>query len=153
MGTNYYFYTAERELPMDSGELEGDGRWRIHIGLSSAGWCFGLHIYPDAGIDDLPDWVKFFDSVEGRIEDEYHRLITVPQLLDIIRDRGSEELAKTAWEENRISRTGYYSGWADFHSRNNSFPGPRGMLRSKVDHLRCVKNGEGTWDCFVGEFS
>ena len=46
MGTNYYLET-------DACDKCGRGDGPLHIGNSSAGWCFALHVGEDAD-DDVP---------------------------------------------------------------------------------------------------
>ena len=143
MGTNFYFHYAEHEP--------------LHIGKSSVGWVFALHVYPDDGINDLGDWLRFLDTQDGRILDEYDSAVPVPDMVVIITKRGRDDGEKQ-WQKSPYG----YSSWDNFHYLNHSIPGPRGLLRSKVEsrgsHRQsftngCVKNGEGTWDCMVGEFS
>jgi hypothetical protein len=81
MGTNYDWLEA---CPHCGGRLEG---LRLHIGKSSAGWCFSLRVHPDRGIHSLEDWKKRWES-GGEIVDEYNRLSTVPEMLRTILDRG-----------------------------------------------------------------
>jgi len=79
MGTNYYVET----LPPC--ECCGRAYENKHIGKSSAGWCFSLHVYPDEGINTLEDWQKYF---EGKvIKDEYGRIISQNELMEIITGR------------------------------------------------------------------
>jgi hypothetical protein len=119
MSTNYYCIR--------------DGE-KLHIGASRVGWCFQLHVMPEAGIHDLDDWLRLFANQGSLIEDEYGKRLTVDAITAIITAR--------SWNGSR--RSG-----AD----NNVQRGPRGLLRSPVDGQWCVKDGAGTWDCIVGKFS
>ena len=103
MGTNYY-------------AVDQWGQ-KFHIGKSSAGWCFALHVKNEN--DTLWDVLERH-SENTRICNEYGDEITMDKLIVIIAGRES---------------------------------GPNGLLRHKVDGIHCVKNGEGTWDCLIGEFS
>ena len=64
MGTNYYLrlkvcpHCAKPEKT-------------IHIGKSSVGWCFGLHVIPEDGIHDLDDFRKLWSDDTAQIFDEY----------------------------------------------------------------------------------
>ncbi len=145
MGTNFYW--------IDGHNSEA----RTHIGKSSAGWVFVLHIYPEDGINDLNDWLRFWDSQEGWIEDEYENKIEVPEMVERIAKR-EREVSEDYWDKAPMG----YSSWDHFHRDNHSLRGPGGLLRSRVESYGnnrqsftngCVKHGEGTWDCFVGEFS
>ena len=67
MSTNYFLRTDHKD-------------W--HIGKSSVGWYFILHIYPDENICELSDWSALFD--EGSIMDEYGNFISKDEMLSII---------------------------------------------------------------------
>jgi hypothetical protein len=94
----------------------------LHIGKSSAGWNFGLRIYPDGderlrpfGIDpricELADWYPFFDTFQ--IFDEYGKQISAAEMMDTITKRthpngllsrvtaGPEHMGPYATDENR----------------------------------------------------
>jgi hypothetical protein len=68
MGTNYYI-----ELPHCLSYTESDERY--HVGKSSAGWCFALHVDPDKGINDLED-IKALCK-QGRIKNEYDETLAL----------------------------------------------------------------------------
>ncbi len=138
MGTNYYF--KENVCP----HCHRSERER-HIGKSSAGWCFSLHIYPQDGIKTLEDWKPRFVIPDAVIRDEYGRVVTPQDMADIISNRGSDE---TKWEKTPMS----YTSWAEFHRQNYSERGPKGLLRHVVGQF-CSGHGEGTWDYIEGEFS
>jgi hypothetical protein len=79
MGTNYY---VEVQPPC---ECCGRGYEHKHIGKSSAGWCFSLHVYPDEGINTLEDWKEYLkDKV---IKNEYGGIVTLDELLRCITKR------------------------------------------------------------------
>lgn len=133
MGTNYYF------LPASAGPCEHCGRSdsdeELHIGKSSAGWCFSLHIIPEKGINDLADWVELFPT--GKIRDEYGQAVT------------AEDMVKEI-----TARSGRGPALRDpgFHYNNHSEEGPYGLLRHRIGP-HCTKHGAGTWDCMPVEFS
>jgi hypothetical protein len=153
MGMNYYYH-----LP---------GYKKIHIGKSSYGWCFLLHVYPKLGsgdpnfipevdgIQSLDDWKGLFSIPHSRITDEYGFHVTPEDILRIItcregyaRDRdGTNE----SWEKWAMALHPYASE-EDFHKKNHSERGPKGLLRFKVGDF-CVGHGEGTYDYITGEFS
>ncbi len=56
MGTNYYLH----EKP----DCECCGRpfEALHIGKSSSGWCFSLHVMPEDMINTLDDWRSKWSS-------------------------------------------------------------------------------------------
>jgi len=80
MGTNYYW--TERE-PC---ECCGRPFESLHIGKSSAGWNFSLHIHPDEGIVNLEDW-KARWATGGTITDEYGRTISIGEMVATITKR------------------------------------------------------------------
>lgn len=140
MGTNFYHYAKP---PCPTCGHEDEPR---HIGKSSAGWCFSLHVYPDEGINDYADWSARFAS--GVIKDEYGDALTA----DEMRKRITNRWGRDEWPDGWAQRSGYASE-EDFHDRNYSERGPRGLLRAKVDMRHCIGHGEGSWDLIVGDFS
>lgn len=81
MSTNYYLYekpfcpTCERPFE------------RLHIGKSSGGWCFALHIIPERNINTFADWCELWRKSGVRIEDEYGETITPEAMERIVADR------------------------------------------------------------------
>lgn len=139
MGTNYYI---EAESPC---EKCGRSFEQKHIGKSSCGWVFRLHVYPDEGINDLADWEKAWAGKV--IVDEYGEQITETQMLEIVTKRSMPA-------ESRERPPFTYKSWADFHARNGSVEdGPNNLLRSQIDGQHTIGHGAGTWDLCVGEFS
>lgn len=137
MGTNYYLKTNVCSHC-------GRGAERKHIGKSSAGWCFTLHVYWEEGIKDLPDWKALFENSGNRIEDEYGHLVGVKDMLSVITDR--------RYKDRESKPTGYLS-WEDFYERNNAVPGPHDLIRHRIGGSFCLGHGDGTWDLVQGEFS
>lgn len=129
MGTNYYWH--ERK------PCEKCGRpfEPLHIGKSSGGWCFTLHIIPERGINDLPDWERLWKR-KGYILDEYGDRVDPKMMSKIIRNR--------EWKGGEANTKEWYS-------HNYAEPGPNGLMRHVLGHS-CVKHGDGTWDCVEGEF-
>ena len=134
MGTNYYAVKGEW-LPevSDWGHplygliQDGSGRAAlIHIGKSSGGWCFSLHVMPEQGISNLADWRALVERLlaDGwRIEDEYRDSVTLEELWNIVERKG--------WDADR----------------------QKSLKRHMVDETHCIGNGEGFYDYIVGEFS
>ena len=134
MGTNYYAVKGEW-LPevSDWGHplygLIQDGSGRpalIHIGKSSGGWCFSLHVMPEQGISNLADWRALVERLlaDGwRIEDEYRDSVTLEELWNIVERKG--------WNAD----------------------GQRPLKRHDVDDRHCIGHGEGLYDYVVGDFS
>jgi len=128
MGTNYYWHN-KKPCPTCGHEDEP-----LHIGKSSAGWVFALHVYPDKGIDDLQDWESRWG--EGEIRDEYGDTVSP--------DAMRAEITQREWPKR-------FRHESDFHSQNMSEDGPNGLVRARRD--RVYKHGAGTWDCHLGDFS
>lgn len=143
MGTNYYYHDKE-PCPCCKREYESK-----HIGKSSFGWCFSLHVYPDEGISDLDDWIKLFNEPGTYILDEYGNEISVEKILDVITNRRG---ASDSWDDFEKRILLLYSSEEDFHRRNYSERGPNYLLRHSL-RGNCIKHGVGTWDCLINEFS
>ena len=140
MGTNYYLYQNVCDHCHRSDEPK-------HIGKSSLGWCFALHVYPKEGILDVADWLRRFSEPNSTIKDQHGDIITSEVMMNVIAERSWPESCERDWE---------------WFARNKALPGPHGLARSIVDcdgstriydTTGCIKHGNGTWDCFVGEFS
>lgn len=118
MSNNYYYFEKEQceccGRPFDP----------IHIGQSSHGWVFMLHIIPEKGINNLDDWLKLFDTEESVIKDEYDQKVSKELMIDIITKR---EPAK-----NSISKQ---------------------LYRIPITKYFCVSKGGPTWDHVIGDFS
>lgn len=130
MGTNYYYHEKERcpqcNRPYDA----------LHIGKSSAGWCFSLHVIPDENLNDLSDWIDRWKTTNGVIVDEYGDGVSVGEMLTIIKKR--------KWKIGELDM--------DWYEENNAMPGPNGLSRHHIGPY-CVGHGKGTWDLIPGDFS
>lgn len=134
MGTNYYHHDETRPPCEHCGTKFETFR---HIGKSSGGWCFSLHVYPDGdGPRNYDEWSALFER--GRIEDEYGRYIPPESMRECITQR--------SWPAQR--RMG-----AKWYASNHAQPGPNGLARHTIDGRHCIGHGEGTWDYIIGEFS
>jgi hypothetical protein len=136
MGTNYYHHEKE---PCPTCGHEGDEP--RHIGKSSGGWCFSLHVYPEEGIADLGDWKARWGS--GVIKDEYGKTVTPDDM--------ESRITQRSWEPAKRVPMGY-ADWSQFHEQNGSEPGPSGLLRHRIGP-HCLGHGAGTWDLIAGDFS
>ena len=141
MGTNYYWISDPCVTCQHSRE-------RLHIGKSSWGWCFGLHVIPELGANSYEAWKKKWRS-DGKIVNEYGESVTTTEMEAIITEREHDVLRKKEW-----MLMGYLNE-ADFHRNNHSERGPKGLLRHAIsqDGRHCIGHGAGTWDYIVGEFS
>ena len=66
----------------------------LHIGKASAGWHFGLCIYPELNINNLEDWKREFNVSGNKIYDEYYvnsdDCVSIDDMLDTITNRSSD---------------------------------------------------------------
>lgn len=136
MGTNYYV-----EIPGEEEEL--------HLGKSSGGWCFALHVIPERGLNDLEDWKPLLKK--GYITDEYQKRLTYEEVLSVITDRSFPDTPEEC-EKKLKESSAWYSSYKDFLKKNHAVLGPNNLVRAKVGP-HCTKHGEGTWDCILGDFS
>jgi hypothetical protein len=143
MGTNYY-------LELDVCDKCGRPGERLHIGKSSMGWCFGLHVtesWEERQISSLEDWKRLWSQPDAVIVDEYGERISPDQMLEIITEREG-----TPKEECSLSE--YYSSWEEMLRKNCAIWGPNNLLRHDMAAARHHKGyGDGTWDLLSGEFS
>ena len=135
MGTNYY-WNSLKACPCCKRPYEEP----LHIGKSSAGWVFALHVYPDLGINNLTDWEKKWFN-PGEIKDEYNRAIPTREMLAIISER--------SWPRRKQDK----SELRQWLRENQAELGPNGLTRSIIDGSHCIGHGEGTWDYIIGDFS
>ena len=131
MGTNYYL----QEKPPC--ECCGRPFESLHIGKSSAGWCFSLHVIPEEGLNSLEDWLFRCSAPGAVIRDEYGEDISVGELQDVIMDR--------YWPRPP-------EGGLTWYRQNGAEPGPNNLARHSIDGSRCVGHGPGPWDYITGEF-
>ena len=108
-----------------------------HIGKSSSGWCFAVHIHPEIGIKTWGDWKECLKE-GGEIRDEYGEDVTF------------EEMVATVEERYWVPP---YERSQHFYEVNHAEPGPNNLMRHKIDGRFCVGHGGGTWDLMEGKFS
>lgn len=130
MGTNYYWQAGEDRC-RECGRSDNE---EIHIGKSSAGWCFMLHVDPAKEIEGLADWLERWFRDGSRIRDDYGTDITATEMWAIVmcRRRAISEKMDGAW-----------------YARNHAKPGPLGLARSTYN----ATPGDGPYDLVTGEFS
>lgn len=82
MGTNYYL--LEDVCPHCNREAS-----RKHIGKSSGGWCFSLHVEPKDHEfpQSLEQWIELWSIPGNKIEDEYRQPVDPAEMLSIITER------------------------------------------------------------------
>lgn len=78
------YYPSEQAL-RDS----DDYCFTLHIGKRSAGWNFGLRIYPTYGIANLDDWKRYMVLPDTSIENEEGEPISYQEMISIITKRSA----------------------------------------------------------------
>jgi hypothetical protein len=143
MGTNYY--ATIKGNPCPTCGHDPDSR-KLHIGKSSSGWCFALHVEPNN--PNFPsNWGEWIDLLGGHnvtIHDEYDDEYTLERLMKVVAHRD--------WAIKREVLPKRYLSWDDFYYKNHAQPGPNGLLRHRIGN-GCIAHGEGTWDLIAGYFS
>lgn len=132
MGTNY-FHESQDACDKCGAPTPGSNLVRRHIGKSSAGWCFALHVYPAEGIYDLVHWVKRWKH--GKIVDEYGGLLTTPQMLTVI-------LVRLSLDSEPLT--------PQWLVQNDAYMGPFGLARAAIRPPRVLGPGCGTYDRITG---
>jgi len=92
MGTNYYL--KEEEKPACECCKRPYVSNILHIGKSSFGWCFSLHVIPIEGINSLDDWKARWSQPDTSIENEYGDRVTPDDMLRKITQRGDPLVLK-----------------------------------------------------------
>ena len=136
MGTNYFLHSQQC---LHCGIEQKD---KMHLGKSSPGWCFGLHVYPELELNDWFDiWSYISFCVEEQdyeIKDEYGETILPEVFFAIVWDRHSKQSHDAEW-----------------FCMNHAQPGPFGLARHLMDGEHCIGHGGLNMpiDYMVGEFS
>ena len=134
MGTNYY-------LQKDKCQHCGRSDEPLHIGKSSYGWHFSLHIIPEHNINTLDDWIMKWSEPNTSIVDEYGEIVKPSDMLDTIINRSMPD---RNFEEAPYG----YDSWDDFHRQNHSEFGLNGLVAHRYDAVRT----DGTYDLIKHEF-
>jgi hypothetical protein len=136
MGTNYYlhapkcFHCGKEEEPP------------LHLGKGSYGWCFGLHVYPEDGINN---WQQLWSRIDYltqekdyEIRDEYGDFVENGKFFSIVWDRSGkpDRLFDKQWLRDNYAEIG-----------------PYGLARHALLAGHCIGHGEGPFDYIIGEFS
>lgn len=137
MGTNYYL-EGYKPRQLSSTPCEQT----LHIGKSSYGWVFALHVIPELGINDFPDWIKLFHEEGTRIIDEYDREVSKFEMTSLITDREDMVPSSPAKDQEFLKQN--YAVYDEYNC----------LLRAEVsERTRCIRHGGGSWDLIEGEFS
>jgi len=126
MSTRYYF-------EFDNCPHCGHRPDRLLIGQSSYGWCFMLQIYPTLGINNLEDWIEYWEKTPGVVRNEYGNMFSTKDILEVITERSA--LIKPKSEQ--------------WYKDNHAQEGPKGLARSIIDGNHCVGHGKGTYDYYM----
>lgn len=130
MSTNYYWH--EKPAPCD--KCGHDEAKAIHIGKSSLGWVFMLHVDPEESLHTLEDWIDRWAEPGSRIMSEHGTLTSSEKMEDIITDR---ENTSEQWNLSKMLA-------------NQASAGPNGLYRGNRN-LAPIDNA--TYDLVEGEFS
>lgn len=134
MGTNYYLESYPRP-PCDKCGRPYEQE-RKHIGKSSAGWVFALHVYPEEGINDLPDWWDRWNMPGAIIKDEYGKTVSPNEMLACVLARFGAR-----------NRPDQDDAW---YAVNQAQRGPYGLARARIDGRRVLGWGNGTYALHTG---
>jgi len=148
MGTNYYWNS--KPCPTC-----GYTEKQLHIGKSSYGWYFALHVYPgeENKPQNLEDWRKLFKTKGSFITDEYGDKVTVKEMISTITKRTKPEPLPEELSEILKNRKAYYGSVEEFLEANTAVIGEHNLLRSRIDNRFCIGHGDSTYDLIVGDFS
>ena len=108
----------------------------LHIGKSSIGWCFALHVTDE--ITSLDDWRKVWAQAFVTIVDEYGSRCEPDDMLKIVNARGG-------WTLNE--QTG------DWYDLNHATRGPHGLARHTYNATLPPNPEADTYDLCSGDFS
>jgi hypothetical protein len=140
MGTNYYL--RENACPHC-----GRSSDEVHIGKSSAGWCFSLQVFEPYEDWTLDKWIERLNGEGTKIFDEYGAEYNTEEMLNVIQGR--------SWPCGTLGSQSYrdqgYRDEADFLEQNHAVRGPNNLLRHRIGPY-CVGHGEGTYDYIPGDF-
>ena len=138
MGMNYYCETGRMfEVKCDCGFRHMMPE-TLHIGKSSWGWTFSLHVIPEKGLECWRDWEEVLVDAR-RIFDEYGDDVTLDEMREKVlhRARNPDDREK-AWMEETAERYGYL-----LDRRTWLFGGGAGRMQGE----------DGDYSMMEGEFS
>ncbi len=95
MGTNYYWHSKP---PC---KTCGRSFEPLHIGKSSHGWNFALHVHPE--VPDLYRWIEKFLTPGSEIRDEYGNFISLESMLEKIMKRGTAPNTRDSTDPSFVS--------------------------------------------------
>jgi len=140
MGTNYYLEGNETTTQCECCGQDVAGTEQLHIGKSSMGWCFSLHVTDEC--PDLAAWEHFLVNADVSVVDEYGEHVNPTQMINIMKSKRSD----IRWKDKKWMG---YINEGDFHQQNGSERGPNNLLR----HSGNDNAGTIPCDYCTGEFS
>ena len=164
MGTNYYLRHKDDPPTCETCGHTPRVPQYLHIGKSSGGWCFSLHVWEpsslgwegdcyewyEAGVvsppSSLDEWEQLFLDRRFAIYDEYSRPITPAQMMETITQRDFPVDVPPPVHTRA------------FLERNHASVGPSGLLRHAGDprgshKVRHPPDDRDTYDLCYYEFS
>ena len=146
MSTNYY--VMEETVCEKCGHKQLTGKTAHHIGKSSFGWCFALHVFTEDDVTLLTwkDWLEYLQ--DRTIQDDQGDVVPLDEFIQVVTER---QMGGKDWGKGDVPPT--YDSWQDFFDKNQAVVGPNNLLRRSLDNLHCVGYGEGPWDLVTGDFS
>lgn len=130
MGINYY-------VAIDTCSHCGRPERTLHIGKSSRGWVFALHVgknEDDATPRTWCSWLRLLTTRPVHIYDEDGTTVTLEQLKEIVLERVGAPGGHTILE-------------------NTEFDARLFLYRHKIDDRHCLAHGSGSYDLITGDFS
>lgn len=133
MGENYFLTIGNDKTCYHCGHTTKTKK--LHIGKSSVGWCFGLHVEVDDPTHpmDLTEWRVAFE--DGVITNEYDDVISRNEMLDKITKRSCS----------------YGTPTEQWLQENNAVIGPGSLVRHQLGDY-CIAHGDSTYDLLAGWF-
>lgn len=161
---NRYYATEE--------DLNKDYYVRLHIGKSSAGWCFGLRCMPQRGINGLEDWKKIFAIPGAIIKDEDGDVVSEEEFENRVKNKSScfwrDGMTREEFEAQEIARhneaadhlhtimrtqrVNTYDEYLRSPELGGAKRGPRGLLRHASSYHHPVEypsNLEESYDLII----
>jgi hypothetical protein len=157
MGTNFHLiYNEEVDTECPCCGHTKKERKKRHLGKSSAGWCYALHVYPEEGLHTLADVQLHICDVignGGHIENEYGDIVSVEDWVKCVTVRSAKH--PVDYQRDLAEAFGHrrYQSVKHYLDAMQAVEGPNNLLRAKIDGRRCIGHGTGTWYYFINDFS
>jgi hypothetical protein len=131
MGTNYFMTGVSHE--------DCDGAGQLHVGKSSAGWCFSLAVHK--GLQSLAAWQEVWSTSGVQITDEYGYILTPEEMLG--------RVTKRAWPRPPGETPEQRAEWL---RQNHAAEGPNGLARHTYNARPPEGEPDATYDLVEGWF-